>query len=164
MFPNIPLQWVTAQDLIMALHAYSGWTYNLSRTTSYFLYSSHEYSKFTSFLFFPFITCQTFCVHVCVLLFFIYFPQPTVRSSRTSNQAHSRESCKDEEKLGSEPERQIGLASIGLKVKRRDNKQEKLPVITGFNIFLFLLDPFLLSLPLFFLSFRAKIPGLRQTY
>lgn len=50
-------------------------------------------------------------------------------------------------------ERQIGLASIGLKVKRRDNKQEKLPVITGFNIFLFLSDPFLLSLPLLFSFF-----------
>lgn len=69
------------------------------------------------------------------------------RIKKTKNQT-------EEEKFGSEPERQIGLASIGLKVKRRDNKQEKLPVITGFNIFLFLSDPFILSLPpFFFLSF-----------
>lgn len=50
---------------------------------------------------------------------------------------------------------QIGLASIGLKVKRRDNKQEKLPVITGFNIFPFLRHS-LSALPPPFLSFFSS--------
>lgn len=63
----------------------------------------------------------------------------------------------DEEKLGSKPDRQIGLVSIGLNGKRRDNKQEKLAVITGFNIFIFLSDPFLLP-PLLFLFFWSKDP------
>lgn len=143
MFPNIPLQWVTAQDLIMALHAYSGWRYNLS---SYFLFWHHEQLSLS-----PPLKQKKL------------LKNPYLASTGPRNEARSpalkacrRERHKDEEKLGREPERQIGLASIGLKVKRRDNKQEKLPVITGFNIFLFLCDPFLLSLPLSFLSFFSS--------
>lgn len=162
MFPNIPLQWVTAQDLIMGLHAYSGWSYNLSRKTC-FLFLCHEQPACNNFLFFFFITPKTFpftCHNPC------FAPGRLIWGAATDSGDAGifRRKPHDGEKLGLDPERQIGLASIGLKVKRRDNKQEKLPVITGFNIFLFLSDPFLLSLPLFFLSFRVKIPGLRQTY
>lgn len=63
----------------------------------------------------------------------------------------------DEEKLGSKPDRQIGLVSIGLNGKRRDNKQEKLAVITGFNIFIFLRSLSSPS-PFYFFSFGVKTP------
>lgn len=78
------------------------------------------------------------------------------RGSRGLQKAYSEKAVKTRRSSGGSPKRQIGLASIGLKVNRRDNKQEKLPVITGFNIFLFLCDPFLLSIPPFYSFFLSK--------